>query len=241
MSERTPIAIQLDIAERLRADEYFSDIKVFDEDKGAVESDIEIAIGPLTEQGGKTGVCVVVAQPIGTDEFPNVILGPLLLDLTIAVHENRLINKDIANGGTGKMAWDVAKRIFSVLKNFQSVGLTRGLHAKGPAIVGSPVRTDWVSYEVRLQTTEADAPDDDWVNNVTISPSGGAAPQTVALACATAGASVYYTLDKSYPRAGNPSATPYADPISIMAATTLRCAAYKSGSIASDVNRAIFT
>ena len=241
MSEGIPIAIQLDIAERLRADEYFTVIKVLGEDKEDITSETEAALGPLNEQGGKTGICAIVQQPIGTDEFANVTGGPVELDIVVLILENRVVNKDTTNGGTGKMAWDVAKRVLKLLKNYRATGLCRGLNAKTPTIVPSDAFPGAVAYEVRFQTSEADSNLDTRVVDVVISPASGAAPQTVTLTCATAGASIYYTLDGTHPWSGNAAAVLYSAPFNVATPKTLRCCAFKTGSIASNVNRAQYT
>ncbi len=70
--------------------------------------------------------------------------------------------------------------------------------------------------------------------------SGGTytAPQTVSLSCATAGASIRYTLDGSDPTA---SSALYANPISISATATIKAKAFKSGMTDSAVASAAYT
>jgi len=75
----------------------------------------------------------------------------------------------------------------------------------------------------------------------TISPSSGAAPQTVTLTTATTGASIYYTTNGNFPRNGVTGATLYTAPFQVASAATLRCAAYKTGLFGSLVNQAIYT
>ena len=60
----------------------------------------------------------------------------------------------------------------------------------------------------------------------------------VTLACATAGATIRYTLDGSEPTS---SSAAYSDPITINATTTIKAKAFKSGYVASDTVSATYT
>ena len=59
---------------------------------------------------------------------------------------------------------------------------------------------------------------------------------TVTLACATEGASIYYTLDGSWPGASDSTgaATLYTVPVSVTIGQSVRYRAYLAGSIGSD-------
>lgn len=76
--------------------------------------------------------------------------------------------------------------------------------------------------------------------NPTFSPAGGVYPQTqtVALASATAGASIYYTVDGSTP---TPSSMPYTAPLTVAFNTTLKALAVKAGALNSQVSSAGYT
>jgi hypothetical protein len=63
--------------------------------------------------------------------------------------------------------------------------------------------------------------------------------QTVAIATATAGAEIYYTLDGTVPNASD--GTPYSGAILIDKTTTIRAIAYKAGEVESNVMTATFT
>lgn len=62
------------------------------------------------------------------------------------------------------------------------------------------------------------------------------APFDVAIATATADATIYYTLDGSEPISTNPAAAVYGGPVHIDTTTTLRAAAYKNGFRPTDVD-----
>jgi len=74
----------------------------------------------------------------------------------------------------------------------------------------------------------------------TFTPAGGSysSTQTVAISSATAGASIYYTLDGSTPTT---SSAAYSAPISIATTTTVKAIAAKSGFVTSGVSTAAYT
>jgi len=69
------------------------------------------------------------------------------------------------------------------------------------------------------------------VERVGLSVSGN----TVTLSCGTEGAAIYYTLDETFPFAGNNEATLYSGPFSVEDTRTVRAVAYKDGLLPSDV------
>ena len=79
----------------------------------------------------------------------------------------------------------------------------------------------------------------------TFSPAGGTynQAQNVTIACATQGATIYYTLDGSDPIAptGGPQGTAYSTPIAISQTTTVKAAAIKQGMNNSEIATATYT
>lgn len=240
MSDTILTDFQADLTHRLAADEFFQDIPVLDERKGDLVPTIEQALGTLTAVGGKMGLCVVVLSPVGTDEMPDLPNGPLELSIAILVLENVLVN-NTAGLGTGKAALTVARRVHRVLKHYTPHGLVGVLIPMKPSLVPVDSELAPVAYEVRFKATEARSIGLVKVSTPTISPTNGADPQTVTLSCATAGASIYYTVDGSHPRVGNAAATLYAGPFQVLDAMTVRAAAFKAGCVGSDVNMAVFS
>lgn len=189
---------------------------------------------------------VLVQQPVASDEHANMTFGPLSVDWTILVMEHVAINMD-AGQGTRKPALEIARRVCRVMKHYSSGGLSRLFVLSTPAIVPAQAivsgRDDVpvapVCYSVRLTSEEADSETFTKVQAPSISASGSVSPATATLACSTSGASIYYTIDGTYPRSGN--GTLYSSPITIASACMLRAAAYKTGSIPSNVTAADFT
>lgn len=226
------------IADRLAADSYFEDIPVLTEDRGDVENEIARALGTLTETGGKIGICAVVLTPfarIRTQELPGPYLDPLQLSVTI--EENVLVNQ--ATGGTQKHCSDVAERVATLLHKWLPDGHTRPVLVSGNGIsVVEPV-IGTLAYAVALSFAAGLSVSLDQVATPTANPDGGVAPQTVTLACATAGAAIFYTIDGKFP---SPTVgTLYTAPFEVAAACTLKAAAFLAGYLTSEVKQSVFT
>lgn len=239
----------------LASDEVFNNVTIVTEDDGDIEAMMSKALGVFTIKDGGCGVCVIIQQPSGSDQDPGIRSPGLMLDWTLLVLENRLVNKDTAQGGTGKKAWYLARRIVRILKNHRAGGLTMNFSPGQPTIVPLPFGVSvgdrtipLVAYEVRFRGKEADTTRYTWVANPTISATSismetgtqvGTAGDTVTLACATADAQIYYTTDLSHPCSQNEAATLYQGPFTVPACT-LRVRAHKSGLIGSDTTMAVF-
>jgi hypothetical protein len=243
-----PIALhQTEIAARLRADEYFSDIVVVTERQGNIQGMIDRALSTIRGKDSKSGAAVIVGLFSADADNPNMP-GPSYPDSgnLVQVWENPVINTGTA--GTGKAAVDIAARIAQVLHHYYAAGIGQTMLVQGDnAIQPIPLRelpSGTIGYYVRVSQA-LDALVLDKVEIPEISVDGLTVPQTVTLSCGTAGASIYYTLDRSYPwagDAGNPStATLYTEPFDIETAAMLRVVAHKTNMAASDAAAAEFT
>lgn len=242
---------QEDLKYLLESDDLFNDINIITEDDGNVAQEVLRSLGVFQSKDGKRGACVVIRQPVGSDERPGVSFGPLQLDWEFLVLELRETNKreDI---GTQKKAWTIARRIARIMKPYRAGGLTMNFTPKSPCII--PTRAEaqgapLVAYNVRYTGPEGDPTIYSQVATPTIACSSldttSAFPEadagdTVTLACGTIGADIYYTNDYSHPCPQNPNASLYSAPF-VMDAGTLRVRAHKSGNIGSIVVAALFS
>jgi hypothetical protein len=155
--------------------------------------------------------------------------------ITIRCFTNPNVNG--SSDGTGKLVEDIAQRVWQLLHWYNALGVASPLK-----ITGDDSITDLIGVASRDVTLEAYIIHDNLTKCVmpTISPNGGTLA-AVTLATTTSGASIYYTVDGTYPWSGNTGASLYASPFTPSAACTLRAVAHKSGSIASDAASAIFT
>jgi len=238
-----PVAVmQEDLSSRLEADAYFSDINVFTERRGSITGMLANGLRVLTKKGNKIGVAVMVGL-FEADANNENAPGPIFDDgaTLVSVFENPTLNSGAS--GSGKAALDIAVRVARVLHHYYPGGIGQTVLVSGKAVIQPiPERelgSGMVGYMVRVGIP-LDSEELDKVLTPSISPTSGAAPQTVTLACATAGAAIYYTTDLSYPWSGNEEATLYAAPFEISQAATLRAVASKTDMVDSDCASAAY-
>lgn len=215
---------QLDIYARLQNDPFFlAGVPVLLELKGITERDVAQAISTANQQNGKVGTVVIVLMPTLLPDSPNAP-GPRF----DAVYRVQIIDWPMvrrqATGGTTVSADEGADRIRQILHRF-ATGRGQTMYFAGMETVHVP--DGKVSYSIRFKKVGADGPPSS-VASVLISLTPGY-PATVTLTCATAGASIWYTTDGSYP-GSNPVACPtaalYTAPFQVAGAgPTIRAAA----------------
>jgi hypothetical protein len=232
MSERLLTNLQEDLAARLAADEFFVDVPVFTQCKKDIAKEVAQKLGLLTGKSGKNGSCVVMMSPVASMGHIDAMVTQLDVKLSVRVLENVTLNQ--GSNGTQKAALTVAVRILEVLRFYQSQGLSAPLEADDPTILEVEDPVAQLAYEVHFTARVGTTDTIDKVSFPVINITGSVYPKTATITCGTAGASFYYTLDESYPAAGNPTATLYSTPVSLVAAGSVRAVAYKSQSVASD-------
>jgi hypothetical protein len=213
------------ITDRLKQDATLGTYPVITERKADLETELDKALG-LLSGASKHGMCSIVDAPMATDSSPECPGGPLDLEVAVLVLENPALN----NGTL--QALSMCRRIHQLLKHFAVSGVFAPLAPASPCI--APIQTELapVGYQVRFRTTELGVTMLAKVACPTITNAGG----KITLASNTAGASFYYTVDGSYPYAGNSAAVLYTVPFNTPAAGTLIYAAgFKTGSFGSDV------
>ncbi len=246
-----------DLRLRCMAHEYFADINVIARDDESAADAEAMALGFTTPTGAegaqKIGACLLIDQPVLRDDRPGLQDGPMRFDWKATALENRVLNADTVNGGTGKRALSIARRFAKIIKGYYAGGLSQSFVidriTRIPASFydeGSDKETGLVAWQVEFHCLEADSVPFLKVANPTISANPaltGSAPAQLgsvgALVTITppAGASAYYTLDLSYPCAPaiNPNATLYAEPFVVASAGTLRVCCARPGYIDSHV------
>lgn len=222
---------QRDLAALLDGDTAFAAVAVLVEEKGDIETDILQALGTLNTKAGKLGVLAVVLQPEELPTDPDTPNPEVRVRLSVQVFDQPLLND------TGTDLWAVCRRVRQ-LGHRRSFG--RGLYSWAGTIAApqddASRRSRIVIFEARGQEarlTRLGAP--------LIDPEeGGAVPQVVTLT-PPAGATVWYTLDGSYPSPLNEAAREYLAALTITEPCTLRAIAYQAGADPSNIAEAVFT
>lgn len=221
--------LQDDVKGRLENHDFFSDVPVLLQRAGNIDNEVERALNCLNEKTGKMGACLIVLMPETEAPEENLPGPPIEIVISVQVYELTLVNEDTANGGTGKDAESLANVVLNLLHLYAPYHLGNVLVADRKPI--RPVKIEGaVSYLVMLRLrTGLENPQK--VATPTLTEEDG----LYTLTCATAGATIYYTIDGSHPGPVNEEAIEYTAPFAEPATGTLvRWVAYKSGFVPSD-------
>jgi hypothetical protein len=193
-----------------------------------IEEMIKSALAGLEQKNGKAGLACVVMMPDVKGESVNSAAPAMQLIIKVRLIENRLTNEGV--GGTGITASKLALHVVQVLNRRAFRG-------------GNPLYCD-----LKNMVQEIPLPDDErahecaFIQNITpdalpkvATPTISAVGTLITLACTTAGAAIYYTLDGGYPGSGGISGQLYTAPLTLAAGMhRLRIAAEHEGMQASN-------
>jgi len=217
--------LQRMMADRLRADSFFADIAILEERKGVTSDDVLTALSTMNERNGKLGACVMVRMAMREARSPDLPSPEHRVTLPVAVFETPLFNRAEPQG-TLKTADLISQHVERVLHGFQAHDLSASLHTEGTIPDNYQDGTLELVVNFSTQTFGQYLP---VVSMPRIEVSAGEATLT----SNTAGASIYYTLDGSYP---GTDASLYSVPFSVNAGQTVRAVAYKANHTASSLN-----
>lgn len=217
-----------DIYYRLLGDEALVSVPVLVDDEGDADSRAGIEAGTANSRGGKTGACVEVGAvgvlALDTGETPVPLMR---LAVEIEVMEDVLVNGSV--DGTGVSAGQLAARVVQSLHNSHYDDRFTGLRLADEGGIRELLteRAGLRGFALRFEASHSAFKNVPTVASVGASLDGEG---LVVLACETAGAAIYYTLDGGYPGPGNPDALLYSAPIPVTPPVTIRAAATLAGS-----------
>jgi hypothetical protein len=233
------VQLQDDIGGALLEAESLADVNVLVYRRLRLQSEISRDVLWQSQRNGKCGAGVLVEMPEFRVQSPNLPGPEAELTLTVLVQEEPNINMT-AGTGTLLSAEEICQRVLDVLHHWMVNGFGQ-IVADSPAILpveGEEVPPGIIAYRIafkcfvpREQTRRVDQP--------TITED--ALEITIANAAGNASASIYYTLDGTFPGASNPTATLYSAPFTVVSGAVIRFAAYQSGWLPSIVNRVTIT
>lgn len=220
-------SIQQQCADRIQSDPLFAYVPVLTERIKDIQSEINQALGPLNDQNGKTGLVAIVLTPTADVNHENVF-GPFFDEIRIVVRvvENVTVNQDPITG-TNVPAADAAEKICALLHHYQPDAANGPITVRRPSIALGKDPTN-LSYDCLFKTS----------GGLTTIPPQAATPTVtnnsglLTLACATAGAAVFYTIDGSNPSPRN--GTLYTAPFTPGTGLTVKTRAWLAGYLASE-------
>lgn len=228
------VQLQSDVTMALLSDARLAAINVVQYRKLRQQSEVDAsAIYAVPRKGEQAGSGVLVEMPTMRVTEPN-LPGPSgqFLVTCVAVEEPNLNLTPVT--GTQVQAEDVAQMVLECLHGLLIEGLG-SLYADDRPITPTDEFQGLVAYRISLRLRLTSNPKQ--IDRVAI-PTIQEAGLQVTLACATAGADIYYTEDGTFPGPGNAAAVKYANTFA-MTGTVLRWAAYKAGMVGSNVGEAV--
>lgn len=228
------LQIQSDFTDKLLSEAWFADIQIRSLRKMIVSSELQASLLFAQARTGrdKIGAGVLVEMPTLSAKGPNLPTPAGLLTCTLLVVEDPLLNHGAK--GTTLEAEVIATRVLDTLHPLQIEGVGAFFGDKNAIepVVGDERFPRQVCYRVTLKTEcrrESIAR--------CLLPAISENALTVTLTPLTVGAPIYYTLDESFPGAGNAAALTYSAPFTVASGTVVRWAAY-NGLSGSDIGSA---
>jgi hypothetical protein len=234
--------VPFELAARVQADDFFSDIPVVVAEKGNVRAEMDRLQAAITAKSGHRGAAVIVLPLLADDGYDEVAEGPMKLFASFQVLENVELNND-ANG-TKKSVRKIARRLVKIVKPLRLGGLTTDFVCDKPTIEAGVVKlangSELQSRIVNFYTYEADT--EPMLQVAT--PGFAQVGNQVGLSCVTDGAAIWFTLDETFPapQSAVPGSTAqsYSEPLDVPeAGLVIRVCGYAAGMVASQVERAV--
>lgn len=195
-----PVArLQADVWGRLSAHPFFAAVAVLNNERGIIGDDVEAALKLFAKKNGKSGAALVVDRPLRDVRNADAPGPDMEITIPVTVAEMPLINR--AAGGTGRLTEELVTEVMSLLHGWQP-GSHTGQCYCGPDAVTPTVGNDRVIVtEIRMRTRMRLATPGRVATPVISGDVGN-----VQIGCNTPDAHIYYTIDGSWPWAGNPEA-----------------------------------
>jgi hypothetical protein len=238
-------SIQPDVFAYVSADSYLAKVSKFEIRLERVQTLIDEALSEGTfdpsQAGVLPGAVIEVLMPMVKTENPNAP-GPLCtVEQRFIVKENPTVNLAVDENnnplGTNLTAEMIAARLVRIMHQWGIEGVKTSWYAAPDCITPNRDYLPLVAYDVVVYCTMQFTPLPRAATPTITEPES----LTVALACATEGASIYYTTDASAPWSGNPAAVLYTVPFTVPSGTVVRFAAFAPTYIGSAFCRATIT
>lgn len=218
------IAFKEDIFQRLLADEGLADIPIIKEDEHTLDAQIDTMIKTMKKRTNKRGAVIAVGASAVTGLDSQETPQPLM-EMAVAITVVESVRQNASATGTGWNAGEITARISQVLHMTHIDGLATGLRlSDSTPIVELDMPENTRGFRVVFQANSACFDIIANVAPVVISIVTG----TATLTCSTAGATIYYTLDDTYPGSGNSAAVVYSAPVAVGSDVAIRASAEKT-------------
>jgi hypothetical protein len=216
-------SVQPDVYYKLLSEPWFENIAIFKIREKRLDTEVNRALTGLTGRNGKGGASIEVLMPSLKTALAETA-GPICtLEQKFIVKEQPTVNQG-ANG-TGLSVEQIAVSLAQTFQLFYLGGPMQGFYA-APEFYKYQATTEevpFIAVAVTLHATFALT-----ASTRTLTPAVSAAAEAVTLTDQQpgGGSTLYYTTDGSFPGSGNPAATEYSTPFTVVSGTVVRVAAY---------------
>lgn len=221
--------LQKDVTGRLESHAYCSDIPVLLYEKGVILEDIEEALKLFTVKSGKKGAAIVVSRAIRTVPQADPSGPRFDIIIPVGVFEWPMLNR--TSTGTGKVIEEIVSEVCHLIHGWRPYPIATQIYCDKDAV--SPIVGDdkVIASEIRFAAKLGLAAP------VRVSmPLFSGNANAVQITCNTPSATIYYTLDGSFPWSGNAEATLHdGNAFTVSSGTTVRASAFKTNYQASDI------
>ena len=233
--------IQPDVFAKLAGEPFFAAISLFQIRRARYQSEIDEALSSATFDPGQAGklpgATIEVLMPLIKTNLVNAPGPVVTLEQRLTVKENPSIN--LAEGGVNLTAEEIAVEILQTLHQFYLGGICQALYPAPEAILPNPHFPGLVAYDVILQATFNLTPPAR--TGCPLPPAESGLVLTFSALATDPGASIYTTIDGSFPGPGNAAAVLYTAPFAVASGTIIRWAAYAPGKLGSSTGMATVT
>lgn len=222
-----------DIAGKLEGDQNLSDVPVMTERRGDLDNEVKRRLGALKGADGKFGACIIVQAPVIKITKANASIPLLEAHLSILHVENSAIN--FKPFGTQKTAAALTLISAHTLWFHRPTPFAQLLVPSDPFIDPVEHTNADVAYALGYHcalNVEGIPPR---LPVLTMAVDQVVCPAVFTISHPNSDAQIYWTMDDSYPRPGNPQATLYTEPFTIHEPCHVRAIARLLGSMDSSV------
>jgi hypothetical protein len=223
------LQVQNDWLVKLLSEPLLDRVNVIQLRKEVIASRIDFSLLTKTKRNGRLGCGAVVEMP--TVQVSQQA-GPLQVrvELSVLIAEAPTLNLS-PTAGTLLSAEEVAMRVLQIGHGFFVEGVGEFVAPTANAVEAAEFDAGHVAYRVRFQCLGTGAV----LGRVNV-PTASVESGMLTLACATAGAEIYWSWDGSLPGPGSAAAMRYEGPVPVAAGWRVRTAAYLDGMVGSHVD-----
>ena len=229
------LTLQQDLVDKLNSESWFFHVSVVSLRQQVISQEIKRRLPHLTGKNGRKGCGVMVNMPRINAIQPNMAAPQGDVLVSIDVIEQPEINFN--PGGTMLTAEETARAVRGTLHQFAIEGkilLYQDKHAIAP--LDKLDHPGCLGYRVNLRGRMSELP-----QSKCVVPSISESSGSVALTTSDEGATIYFTVDGTFPGSSNAGALIYSGPFTVASGATVRWAAYLPGFLGSDAAQAIIT